>query len=334
MRDFYNLNNYHYGKSSKKAYNRGKSFGYQILGFGSGVAAAGFPPPQRGIMAFGNTGSAANTSRLINTSGVISADVTGVGTARTNLQATGFGGDQAIFAYGLDGAMDADNDQTNVSNKVSNVGVVASDTSGVGTARHRLGGCRYGGDKGMFAFGSNVHTAQNMKNLVSNTGVVASDAAGVGTARYSLPGTEYGDDLGIFAFGYAGGNINISSKVSNTGVVASDTSGVGTARRFLAASKYGVGLAIFGYGADEFHNVTNKVSNVGVVASDTTGVGTARYDLTCSEYGGDKAVFAFGFDGSSKVSLSNLVSNVGTVASDTTGVGAGRSAPAGSGYSV
>ena len=31
MRDFYNLKNYHYGKSSKKAYNRGKSFGYQVF---------------------------------------------------------------------------------------------------------------------------------------------------------------------------------------------------------------------------------------------------------------------------------------------------------------
>jgi len=43
MKDLYNLHNFYnletHGKNSKKLNNRGKSFGYQVLGFGSGVAA-------------------------------------------------------------------------------------------------------------------------------------------------------------------------------------------------------------------------------------------------------------------------------------------------------
>ena len=55
--------------------------------------------------------------------------------------------DKGIFAYGDTGSV------TNLSNLVSNVGVVASDTSGVGTARSLLGGAEYGDDKGIFAYG-------------------------------------------------------------------------------------------------------------------------------------------------------------------------------------
>ena len=63
------------------------------------VAAAtyGF---DKGIIGFGNSGSASNISNLINNSGVISSDVTGVGTARAGLCATGFGlSGEAIFFW-------------------------------------------------------------------------------------------------------------------------------------------------------------------------------------------------------------------------------------------
>ena len=43
MRDLYNLHKFYNvetnGKSSKQLNNRRKSFGYQVLGFGSGVVA-------------------------------------------------------------------------------------------------------------------------------------------------------------------------------------------------------------------------------------------------------------------------------------------------------
>ena len=99
MKDLY-LDNFYkldlYGKSSKKLYNRGKSFGYQVLGFGSGVAA-GFLPTQRGIFASGydytldgDFSTYYGVSNLVNSSGVVGSDVSGVGTARWALSAVGY----------------------------------------------------------------------------------------------------------------------------------------------------------------------------------------------------------------------------------------------------
>ena len=45
--------------------------------------------------------------------------------------------DNGIFAYGISGGLES------VSNLVSNTGVIATDTSGVGTARSYLGSCSY-----------------------------------------------------------------------------------------------------------------------------------------------------------------------------------------------
>jgi hypothetical protein len=77
-----------------------------------------------------------------------------------------------------------------MTNKVSNTGVVSTDTTGVGTARYDLAACGYGGDKGIFGYGSNT-PRYNMTNKVSNTGVVSSDTAGVGTARAALAACGY-----------------------------------------------------------------------------------------------------------------------------------------------
>ena len=89
---------------------------------------------------------------------------------------------KAIFGYGNDGT-------TNLSltNLVSATGVVATDTTGVGTARKALAAASYGGDKAIFGYGST-----NVTNLVSNTGVVATDTAGVGTSRYQSGAASYG----------------------------------------------------------------------------------------------------------------------------------------------
>jgi hypothetical protein len=138
----------------------------------------------------------------------------------------------AIFGYGTNGSSGV-----SMTNLVSNTGVVATDTTGVGTARYSLAAAGYGTDKAIFGYGNGP---VSMTNLVSNTGVVATDTTGVGTARSQLGAATYGTDKAIFGYGAAGGAVSITNLVSNTGVVATDTAGVGTARYDLAAATYGL----------------------------------------------------------------------------------------------
>ena len=77
-----------------------------------------------------------------------------------------------------------------MTNLVSNVGVIGSDVSGVGTARHWITACSYGGDKAIFAYGTVIGLTA-VSNLVSNSGVVATDVSGVGTARSNSGGLSY-----------------------------------------------------------------------------------------------------------------------------------------------
>ena len=242
-------------------------------------------------------------------------------------------GNKAIFGYGLTTVV------VSMTNLVSNTGVVATDTTGVGTARKYLASAGYGTDKAIFGYGNNDSTNVSLTNLVSNTGVVATDTAGVGTSRWLLAGAGYGTDKAIFGYGAssAGGFtlVSMTNLVSNTGVVATDTAGVGTARYSLAAAGYGTDKAIFGYGNDGSTNVsvTNLVSNTGVVATNTTGVGTARQYPSAAGYGTDKAIFGYGDNGGATLySMTNLVSNTGVVATDTTGVGTARARLAAAGY--
>ena len=79
---------------------------------------------------------------------------------------------------------------SNASNLVSNTGVVASDVTGVGTGRIWLDATEYGGDKGIFGYGT-TGSVVSMTNLVSNVGVVATDVTGVGTARSALAACSY-----------------------------------------------------------------------------------------------------------------------------------------------
>jgi len=221
---------------------------------------------QNGIFGFGTTGSYTAITNLVNSSGVVASDVSGVGTARSDLAACEFGVGKGIFAYGQNGS------QLDESNLVSNVGVVASDVTGVGTNRSFLAACSYGGDKGIFGYG---HTGSNVSltNLVSNAGVVATDTTGVGTARRHLAACEYGEDKAIFAYGYVSGVVSMSNLVSNAGVVATDVSGVGTARETqLGACGYGGDKGIFAYGLNGALSISNLVSNAGVIGTDVTGV--------------------------------------------------------------
>ena len=243
---------------------------------------------------------------------------------------------KAIFGYGINSV----NASLSLTNLVSDTGVVATDTAGVGTARQNLAAASYGTDKAIFGYGiDGTNTYYSITNLVSNTGVVGNNVTGVGTIRSRLAAAGYGTDKALFGYGTSvtGGSgyvYSITNLVSNTGVVATDTTGVGTARQSLIATGYGSDKAIFGYGADnDFTRVsmTNLVSNTGVVASDTTGVGTARSQLGAATYGTDKAIFGYGV-GYPVTNVTNLVSNTGVVATDTAGVGTVRASPAAAGY--
>ena len=94
-------------------------------------------------------------------------------------------GNKAIFGYGI--TFSPTTTLYSMTNIVSNTGVVATDTTGVGTARTQLAAAGYGTDKALFGFGTdNAGTHYSITNLVSNTGVVGNDVTGVGTARNNL----------------------------------------------------------------------------------------------------------------------------------------------------
>jgi len=243
-----------------------------------------------------------------------------VGDAPLNVNSEG------IFGFGKDGSV------CDITNLVSNAGVVATDVTGVGTARDQSAACEYGEDKGIFGFGYDGSNYLGVTNLVSNAGVVTSDVTAVGTVRYGAAACGYGGDKGIFGYGKDAGYQSMTNLVTNAGVVGTDVTGVGTARRRLAATQYGSDKGIFGYGdvSNSGVGMSNLVSNSGVVASDVAAVGTARGDIAACGYGGDKGIFGYGSadGGNTAVSTSNLVSNSGVVAADVTGVGTARYSPA------
>ena len=89
---------------------------------------------------------------------------------------------KAIFGYGISG----------VTNLVSNTGVVATDTTGVGTGRIYLAATGYSTDKAIFGYGFTPSGALSITNLVSNTGVVATDTTGVGSTSYFIAAARFG----------------------------------------------------------------------------------------------------------------------------------------------
>ena len=214
-------------------------------GVGTGryaLAAAGYGS-DKALFGYGNNGGDVSMTNKVSNTGVVSTDTTGVGTERPYLAAAGFsagtspapskmnwrkvfadaavlfGTQKAIFGYG-------DNDGSlSMTNLVSNTGVVATDTTGVGMARKALAAAGYGSDKELFGYG---YTNYSITNLVSNTGVVSTDTTGVGTGRGYLAAAGYGTDKAIFGYGYNDGSglsVSMTNLVSNTGVVATDTTG-------------------------------------------------------------------------------------------------------------
>ena len=272
----------------------------------------------------------------MNSSGVVQADVSAVGTARRQLTASTYGGDKGIFFGGVI-SPGGNANASRISNLVNNSGVVQSDvanSSGSVTVKYQTAMTVFGSTgQALSAFGSNSSEANiNIRNIISSSGVVADDVSGAGTAKTAAAGAPYGGDKGIIAYGYPDPSSNVSNLVSNTGVVGSDRSGVGTARVSPGAAGYGTDKAIFAYG--EYTNHVNLVSNTGVVATDTTAGGTARSLGAGASYGGDKALFYGGnTDGSGKVNYANLVTNLGVVGANQSAVGTARSNIGGAGYS-
>jgi len=298
---------------------------FPIIPANSVTAASG---NDEGIFGFGGPSPTFSSyTNLVSNTGVVASDTAGVDGGRNGVAATQYGGDKGIFGYGNE-SCPPNACYSNISNLVSNTGVVASDTAGVGCKRNYLAACSYGEDKGIFGYGygDDCGTRTTTTNLVSNAGVVASDTSGVGTARNGLAACEYGDDKGIFGFGSTPSAVAYTNLVSNAGVVASDTAGVAgvTARGDkLGACGYDGDKGIFGFGTPGPTNITNLVSNTGVVASDQAATtGTSRYSIAATQYGGDKGIFGFGaIYGGTNVGMTNLVSNTGVVASDVAAVG-------------
>jgi len=78
------------------------SFGYQVLGFGSGgEAEAG---NDNGIFGFGNQSpGVVSLTNLVSNTGVVGTDVTGVATAKESAGGCEYGGDKGILAFGANG---------------------------------------------------------------------------------------------------------------------------------------------------------------------------------------------------------------------------------------
>ena len=98
-----------------------------------------------------------------------------------------YGTGTAIFAYGQNAA----GAFVSVSNLVNSSGVIASDVSGVGTARNFGAATNYGGDKAIFGFQDFSGGSSSVTNLVNSSGVVQSDVSGVGQTRWALSAAGY-----------------------------------------------------------------------------------------------------------------------------------------------
>ena len=158
--------------------------GNDVTGVGSirrNLAAAGYGG-DKAIFGYGTIYSspALSITNLVSNTGVVGTDVAGVGTARGFLAAAGYGGDKAIFGHGS--ASGSGSISPLKINLVSNTGVIATDTTGVGTSRFNLSAAGYGGDKAIFGFGHYSNGSGNITNLVSNTGVFSNDVTTANTS--------------------------------------------------------------------------------------------------------------------------------------------------------
>ena len=222
-------------------------------------------------------------------------------------------------------------------NLISSSGVVASDTSAVGTARNVASALTYGGNLAMFIYGSANSGQGVIRNLVNDAGVVQSDSTAGGTAGGNGSAASIGFTKGINFSGEKSGVAQsaITNLISDTGVVGSNVAAVSGVfgRQGTTATNYGGDKAlIFGGLNSGATNKKNLVSNTGVVQADIVTSATACTLKMGAKYGSTgQAILAHGTSGGN-VNTKNLVSNTGVVASDATGGGTARSSLAGSNY--
>ena len=167
-----------------------------VTGVGTAATAPGACEygEDKGIFLSGSTGGAFGylaASNLVSNTGVVASDTSFTAIARSSPAACGYGGDKGIMTYGYTGEQFYPDYFATETNLISNVGVVGTGISLVGTARSSVGATQYDSDKGIIGFGYNHGGTWNMTNLVSNAGVVSSDVTGVGTARNKLAACSF-----------------------------------------------------------------------------------------------------------------------------------------------
>ena len=75
------------------------------ISIGGGVSVTPQPPPSsKAIFGYGGDGGGTSITNLVSNTGVVSNDVTGVGTIRFQVAAATYGTDKEIFGYGRDGS--------------------------------------------------------------------------------------------------------------------------------------------------------------------------------------------------------------------------------------
>lgn len=249
----------------------------------------------RGLIAYGNNYSTMiNLASRVDENGILASEVSISGRARYGLAGVGYGGDRGILGYGIEFISPTMTYLTTL-NLVLNIGAVATDNSGTGTPRWSLAGVRYGGDKGLFGFG----TLQNgtdvaIINHVSNTGSVAADNSLIGTpsGRGGSVGAGYGYDKGVVAFGdFPGGEVTQNLLlINNQGTAVSSTLSISDSSRYTSGCVEVAGdEVIFAYGSNSNGTISStqiwKLSNAGVVSASGTVAGQSRQAPGSTSYG-------------------------------------------------
>jgi hypothetical protein len=225
-------------------------------------------------------------SNIISNGGIVAYDVAGVGTPRYNLAAVGYGAGKALFGFGDSGTWGQSYIPVNITNYVTDNGIISADTTGVGSARYGLAATSYGTDKAIFGFGYYRFPAITFSNtnLVSNTGVVATDTNGVGTARLFLAAAGYGGDKAVFGGGSSdanSGSLGTYNLVDNNGIVLNDSS-FATFRQYAGSAasfgQSGAEQAIFSFGWNSSNTSSSTVifNNNGIPSSEVAQVGTFK----------------------------------------------------------
>ena len=249
---------------------------------------------------------------------------------------------QGVFAFGF--AVTPASTYYNIYNTLNNAGVIAINaTQASATTRHYAAGSRYGGDKGIAAFGlaSSPTLYLNKSNLISNTGVLAADTpTSTGQFRGGCAGATYGSS-GQALIGYGTGPAGYYrdwNYITNTGVVEANAPSVfgDQYQAYVSAAEYGSDKVIFAYGISDnpslntYSNEKTLVSNTGVLNPYLVGGGSRRYQTAGAGYGGDKAIFAYGSNlsiaapASKYLNVYNLVSAIGDIAANAGNAGMPR----------